>query len=274
MSESIPSSTNLTESRTPAVNILCMKWGTVYGPEYVNRLYAGVQRHLQRSFRFVCLTDDDNGLDDAVECYPIPAVQSVQTGDSRWKKLGMLAAEVADLSGTVLFLDLDVVIVGSLDAYFETEGDVVLVRDADLFPARLRRRLNPERLRFYQTVGNTSVMRFEAGKHEHHLQAFEAQAETIAEAFKNEQEYLSAKLIETGQLAYWPDGWNASFKHDCVPKGLASYQNDPQCPANARIILFAGRLKMTDVLAGQGSRWYRRVGPVPWLEQAWLGESQ
>ena len=31
--------------------ILCMKWGTKYGPEYVNRLYGMVRRHLVGDFR-------------------------------------------------------------------------------------------------------------------------------------------------------------------------------------------------------------------------------
>ena len=31
---------------TPARTVLCMKWGTKYGPEYVNRLYGMVRRHL------------------------------------------------------------------------------------------------------------------------------------------------------------------------------------------------------------------------------------
>ncbi|HEY1090992.1 MAG TPA: glycosyltransferase, partial [Burkholderiaceae bacterium] len=50
------------ETITPARVILCMKWGNKYGPEYVNRLYAMVRRHLRGEFRFVCLTDDANGV--------------------------------------------------------------------------------------------------------------------------------------------------------------------------------------------------------------------
>jgi hypothetical protein len=53
-------------------HILCMKWGTKYGPEYVNRLYAMVRRHLSGDFRFVCLTDSTEGIRSEVECFPIP----------------------------------------------------------------------------------------------------------------------------------------------------------------------------------------------------------
>ncbi|MBS0591921.1 MAG: glycosyltransferase, partial [Proteobacteria bacterium] len=37
----------------PARIVLCMKWGTKYGPEYVNRLYGMARRHLTGAFRFV-----------------------------------------------------------------------------------------------------------------------------------------------------------------------------------------------------------------------------
>ena len=43
-------------------NILCLKWGTLYSAEYVNRLHRGVKAHLHRPFRFVCVTDDPSGL--------------------------------------------------------------------------------------------------------------------------------------------------------------------------------------------------------------------
>lgn len=40
----------------------CIRWGRKYGPEYVERLAAGVRRHLQRDHRFVCFTDDPDAL--------------------------------------------------------------------------------------------------------------------------------------------------------------------------------------------------------------------
>ncbi len=52
----------LSAQSQPQRHILCMKWGTKYGPEYVNRLYAMVRRHLQGDFNFVCLTDNAQGI--------------------------------------------------------------------------------------------------------------------------------------------------------------------------------------------------------------------
>jgi hypothetical protein len=55
-----------------AVNVLCIKWGKKYGPEYVNKLHSMVRRHLHRPFRFVCLTDDAAGIDPASRSSPFP----------------------------------------------------------------------------------------------------------------------------------------------------------------------------------------------------------
>ncbi|MEX1168146.1 MAG: glycosyltransferase, partial [Hydrogenophaga sp.] len=56
------------------VNVLCIKWGKKYGPDYVNKLHNMVARHLHRPFRFVCLTDDNAGIDANIEVKPIPLV--------------------------------------------------------------------------------------------------------------------------------------------------------------------------------------------------------
>ena len=70
-----------------AVNILCIKWGTKYGSDYVNTLYSMVQRHLKRPFQFVCLTDNNYGLNDAIESFPIPKLDIPKGPERGWDKL-------------------------------------------------------------------------------------------------------------------------------------------------------------------------------------------
>ena len=105
----------------PQRHILCMKWGTKYGPEYVNRLYAMVRRHLRGDFNFVCLTDNSQGIRGEVQCFPIPPLDlELKPGqvDRAWKKLTTFEQDLYVLKGRALFIDLDVVVVGSLDAFF------------------------------------------------------------------------------------------------------------------------------------------------------------
>ena len=78
------------------VTILCMKWGTMYGPEYVNHLREGVARHLKRPHRFVCFTDDATGLRPDVQALPLPGLGlPAGHGDKRWQKLALFRRDLA-----------------------------------------------------------------------------------------------------------------------------------------------------------------------------------
>jgi hypothetical protein len=89
-----------------------MKWGTAFGPDWVNRLFAGVRRHLSIPHRFICFTDDARHLHPEIEAFPLPEVRvPVGETDLRWRKLAVFQQPLYDLEGPALFLDLDVVMV-------------------------------------------------------------------------------------------------------------------------------------------------------------------
>lgn len=69
--------------------ILCMKWGSKYGPEYVNRLQRMVARHITPPFQLVCLTDDSRGIDPAVRTLPLPELGCPEPERTRgkWRKV-------------------------------------------------------------------------------------------------------------------------------------------------------------------------------------------
>ena len=252
------------------VLVLTMKWGTLYGPDYVNNLAAGVRKYLQRPHRFICFTDDASGLDAGIEAMPLPDL-GLPPGhkDSRWRKLALFRADLGGLSGTALFLDLDLVITGGLDAFFDLPGDFFIIRDDDLFRSKPLRRLHPARDAFLHSVGNSSVFRYRIGEHSYILDAFLAAPSAATSRYEISQQFQSAQLASHGHLQYWPKGWCVSFKNDCVPRGLRSYLSDPVLPTTARIVVFAGNPKMSDVLEGSGRKWYRRIGDIGWLRQAW-----
>ena len=43
-------------------NVICIKWGTKFGADYVNRLYRMVEKNLSIPHRFVCFTDNSEGF--------------------------------------------------------------------------------------------------------------------------------------------------------------------------------------------------------------------
>jgi len=256
------------------VNVLCMRWGTIYSSDDVNRLAAQVRRHLPRPHRFVCFTDDPTGLDPRIEALPLPELGLPPGhGDTRWRKLGLFRRDLggpdAPLTGTTLFLDIDLVVVDDLSPFFDLPGDFFIIRDDDLFRKKSLRKINPARDRFLHSVGNSSVFRYRIGDHAYILDAYLADPAAATRDYEISQQFQSAQLAANGHLHYWPKGWCVSFKNDCVPRNLASYLRDPTLPEAAKIVLFAGAPKMEDVFAGRGHKWYRRIGDIGWLRKAW-----
>jgi hypothetical protein len=241
-------------------HVLCMKWGRKYGPDYVNRLYAMVRRHLSGDFSFVCLTDDSEGIRAEVQCLPIPPLDlEVPSGqpDRAWKKLTTFEQNLHGLHGTALFLDLDVVVVGSLDAFFEQPGEFLIIHD-------YARPWRTERI-----TGNSSVYRFELGAHADVLAYFRANMDAVQAKFRNEQAYLSDFLHAQGKLEYWPDAWCPSFKYHGIPAWPTNYWQEPFVPDGARIVVFHGECNPPDALAGRRNRAFRFIRPARWIARYW-----
>lgn len=236
-------------------HILCMKWGTKYGPEYVNRLYAMVRRHLKGEFNFVCLTDRSEGIRAEVQCLPIPELTLPNGEPERgWKKLTTFEADLHGLKGTALFLDLDVVIVDDITPFFEVPGGFLIIHDWK---------------RPWRITGNSSVYRFELGAHADVLQQFrENQAQAKAD-FRNEQAYLTAVLHKQGKVSYWDASWCASYKYHCIPAWPSSYWREPFIPKDARILIFHGVMNPPDALEGRTNGNWRHARPAPWIAQHW-----
>jgi hypothetical protein len=236
-------------------HIICMKWGTKYGPEYVNRLYAMVKRHLPGDFQMVCLTDDALGIRQDVVCLPIPALDLPDGIPERgWTKLVSFAADLHGLTGTALFLDVDVVIVGSLDVFFEQAGEFLIIHDYK---------------RPWRITGNSSVYRFELGAHPDVLSYFRTHVDEIRRKFRNEQAYLSDFLYRQGKLQYWDASWCPSFKYHGIPVWPTKYWKAPFIPKDARIVVFHGECNPPDALAGKRNRRWRFIQPASWVADHW-----
>jgi hypothetical protein len=235
--------------------ILCMKWGTKYGPEYVNRLYAMVSRHLRGPFRFVCLTDSSMGIVPGVECLPIPDLALPDGSPERgWKKLTTFEANLHGLRGTALFLDIDIVIVDDITPFFEQPGEFLIIHDWK---------------RPWRITGNSSVYRFELGAHPEVLAEFRVRPGAARANFRNEQAYLSDVLHQQGKLSYWPAAWCASWKYHCIPRFPMNYLRAPSRPKGARILIFHGVMNPPDALAGRSNGNWRHARPAPWIAEHW-----
>ena len=239
-----------------SVNIICMKWGNKYGPDYVNKLYNMVSINLTRDFRFICFTEDGTGIQNNIEICPLPSIEMPKNKPERgWRKLSILQKDLNGLKGTCLFLDLDIVIVDNIDPIFELRGEFLIAFD---------------RRKKKSSIGNSSVFRFEAGAHHDIYENFNNNSFEILNSFRNEQAYLSDMIMKKGIFKYWPEDWCPSFKYHCVPSFPLNYFLSPRIPMGAKIVLFHGLPEPTDAAEGKSGKWYRYIKKSPWINDHWL----
>ena len=116
-------------------------------PEAVNVLRRSVARHYRRPHRFVCITDDTEGLDQKVEVFPPPftGLEELRTlrGPAKrfskdgklvrlisfpscYRRLWMFSKQAQQLGEWVFCLDLDCLVVGDLEPLVDdVPGDFV-----------------------------------------------------------------------------------------------------------------------------------------------------
>lgn len=239
--------------------IVCMKWGTRYGPEFVNRMWRAVQRNTVRPTRLVCLTDDPLGVDAAVQCKTIPDIDlPPNLINTPWRKLTLWAYPLHDLTDDVLFLDLDLVITGSLDAMFDFEpGRYCVIENWT---------------QMGQGIGNTSAFRFPVGKFSHIYNDFQDNPDAVLGKYRIEQVYISREIVDQ---VFWPRDWCVSFKHSLLPRWPMNFFKAPALPNATKVVAFTGKPDQDEALRGEWpvkAPWkalYKRVRPTPWIAEHW-----
>lgn len=249
---------------TEPVNILCLKWGTRYPAEYANKLYRGVARNLKRPFRFFCCTDNVEGLDSTIETIPFPDNPGVKRG---WPdilvKLVLTRNGFGDLKGPTLFLDLDIVIMGSMEPFFDYEpGRFCIIHNW----VNRRKQLLGRR----PHVGNSSVFRFNAGAESDYIyQTFLKEIHRAEDRcqFNTEQAFLTYAAKD---VVWWPDEWVRSFKWNCRPLFPLNLLSAPRQPKDCRILVFHGKPDPEEAIVGyRGKKIHHRTLPAPWITKNW-----
>lgn len=252
--------------------VLCLKWGTKYGSDYVNRLYSMVSRNTSRPLRFVCIADDPAGIRPEVEIKVMPEFDLPESLRFHpFRRMFIFKPELFDLTGNVLHLDLDLLVTGSIDAFFDyrPELDYVVIEN---WTQR------------GQGIGNMSVFRFRVGTLSKIWDRFRPDPLAMRRLYRNSQTFVSRTL---GEIRFFPIEWCLSFKHSLVPPWPLNFIKTPTLPPDARVVAFTGKPDIHEALRGEwptehdfrkGTRpviyhaWkklYKHVRPTPWIAEHW-----
>lgn len=202
-----------------------------FSSEYVRRLASMVRRWMDRPYRFVCLTDKTSAqpFGAGVEAIRIP-----WTGEhfGWWAKLALFNPK-SGLTGRVLYLDLDTLVVNSLAPILDYPARFALLPHAGRFEGK-------NGLRVVKRF-NSSVMVFNAGEQAYIVERFTP--DTPRELW-GDQDWIGECCSNAATL---PAAWCPRF---------SEILNGP-VPSDAKVVLM--KTPKNVVAAGR----------YPWVREVW-----
>lgn len=236
------------------INVICLKWGNKYGPEYVNRLYRSLMSNIKDvEWKFWCFTDDHQGINPDVTTVSLPYADQL---DSWWNKIWLFSEGVPFGPGeSIFYIDLDTLVTRDItDMITDSSQRLVALRD------------------FYHGIAKTAnsmgsgLMRWRHGDYYNIWQEFIKDPTGAIESIKPYGDQRWIELVIDGDYDTWQDLYPnrvVSFKVDCAD-GL---------PNDAAIICYHGRPSIPESVTEttQCRTAYRSwtVGPQPWVLEHW-----
>lgn len=190
-------------------HVVCLKHGTKYSADYVNALYNMVRRNLTVPFEFTCFTENSNGINSEIQIRDLPLTPKI----AGWWYKPMFFDPKLGLKGTILFLDLDVVIFKNIDNLFSYNTDkFCIIKD-------FNRCVNKN----WQKM-NSSVFRFNTGMQSHVYTKFISNPENVTRRFQGDQDWIFNQVKEN--WCFWPDEWIQSYKWEMRGNPKLVWKND------------------------------------------------
>jgi hypothetical protein len=226
------------------INIICLYWvgpfrGRDFAPRDVDRLLYTVHKHIDRPYKFYCLTNDMKA-DVPVEKIPLR-----YNWPGWWSKMELHRPDLPE--GLTLYLDLDSHVIRSLKPLLDFPSGGKLT----MFPNRMAKRtasqssLFPETGKIVQRY-QAGVMLFESGRLSWLYDLFRANPEKNMSHFRADQDLIGQYLPDQPT---WSRNWLAKTR-DCL--------GTKEAPKEAIIVTGQpkGKLLREDELALT----------IPWLE--------
>lgn len=196
-----------------------------YRPRHIEIHRSMFARHLTVPHAYVCVTDRPDLVPGGIRTVPLDRRTFVP--GTRYAKLMLFRRDIADLLGErILYVDLDVVVTGSMDPIVDRPEPLVLYRNANWG--------RPRRTRF-----NSSMILLTAGVRPDLYEDFDPQrspAEMAGHGRATDQAWISARVDH--DAPYWDHThgvYNAARLSDIGPNVGGAL------PAGARIVLFMGK---------------------------------
>lgn len=187
------------------MNFYVLKWGTKYGPEYVNRLYGSLATCYKKPFSLTCYTDDYQYLREEIEVKDIKDLRKYDTDRVfTYEKLMLM-----DKHEKGIWLDLDILIHKDITDLGEDESDFKMIWN----------HWNDYYLRSQRWYGkgsschvNSSFVKFH--NPEWLIRFTHDNWEKIEWTYKSLDKYLFYQHARKERLKFWPKGIVCNYNRE------------------------------------------------------------
>ena len=175
-------------------NVVCVWAGEAYSEEYVKRLASIAHSYTTNKINFICFTDRKRQPIEGVEFRYLPQLNVEKLW---WYKVYIFSKD-SGLTGDCLYLDLDLVIVKTLDPFLEHPGDFVILQD-----------FNRVIYSNYK-IANSSIIKWKHENARYIWEKFSPNIEIITKQFRGDQDYITNVVGEN--KTWWPRSLACSYK--------------------------------------------------------------
>ncbi|MGV7234713.1 MAG: hypothetical protein ACQ9ET_00500 [Nitrosomonadaceae bacterium] len=235
------------------INIICLKYGTLYGAADVNRLYAAIKHNTNVPFVFHCFTDDIRGIHPDVHNHQLP---HALPGVGWWHKLYFFSAE-QPIKGRLVFMDLDTLITGNIDDILSYDKNFMVLHDFFM----IRTPNNRDAYGLGKDAVQSSIMSWNSGEHVHIWNEFIKRPKEIVNSFHphGDQKWIQQQQEER------------EYFQDIFPNQIVSFKI--QCggglPSDARIVCYHGKPSISESINTTTHAQGYTIPPTPWVEEYW-----
>lgn len=195
--------------------VVCLWWGTLYSEKYVTALYNMVERNLTIPYEFVCLTDQT----------PPNYIRKIPLNTNKtgwWNKIHLFDPDLFDASHRILYMDLDVVVVGSLNKIASVQEPFCMIEN-----------FGPNK---GHAAHNSSVMVWTPS--EKTSEAYTRFSPDVMRELHGDQCWLWR--IHRNNIFDFPKSWAVSYKYEKISKWH-------HADKDTAVVVFHGKPKPQDV---------------------------
>jgi len=220
-----------------------------YGPEHVNILYHSVKRNTTVPHRFICVTDNAEGLHSDIEV--VPLWDYCQYLGGCYNRLYIFSPDIEDLFGPrFITIDIDCVIVGNIDHILNRTEDFI-INEYNI------EKNNHATHQYY----NGSIIMMDAGARDEIWNDFNHR--TTPQLIQSRKDNIELVGSDQAWISHRLGPGEKTFTNEDGVYDYRKLSNKSMLPRNAAIITFAGR---RDPLTE-----YKKVR---WIRQHWIGSEQ